>query len=358
MNEFLPFLRGKRVGLVANQTSWVNGRHLIDTLISSGIAVKKIFVPEHGFRGDEEAGLKVDDSVDSKTGVPLISIYKNRNKPDSSELSDIDVIVFDIQDVGVRFFTYISTLHYVMESCAENHVELIVLDRPNPNGHYIDGPVLDSAYRSFVGMDPLPVVYGLTLGELAGMIKGECWINKCNDLKMKIIYCKNYKHSQIVNINIKPSPNLPNDLAVLLYPSLCFFEGTVISLGRGTPFPFQVYGHPTMKSEFSFIPRSIKESINPPLRDSVCYGIDLRKTSIENIRISKKINLEYILEAYKNFERDSGFFLKNNFIDKLAGTDHLRKQIIDHKTEAEIRESWQEDLKLYKQRSKKYIIYK
>jgi uncharacterized protein YbbC (DUF1343 family) len=359
MNLYIQLLKNKRIGLVVNQSSLINGVHLADTLVASGINVVRIFAPEHGFRGIAEAGAHIADDKDTKTGIKIISLYGKKYKPDSNDLAGLDLIVYDVQDVGVRFFTYISTLHYVMESCAENNVALMILDRPNPNGHYVDGPVLDTAFKSFIGMDPIPVVYGLTQGELAGMIKGECWINKCNSLNLKVIACKNYLHSSKVKLDVRPSPNLPNDLAIALYPSLCFFEGTVISVGRGTSFPFQAYGHPDLYVNgcFRFTPVSMPEAINPPWKDSLCYGFDLRNMDLNALREEKRINLHYLLNAFKKLNIGQDFFLKNHFIDKLAGSDSLRKQILNQETEHSIRESWKNDLMKYKSKSKKYLLY-
>lgn len=352
-------LKSKKVGLVVNHSSLIHGTHLTDTLKSLGVNIEIIFAPEHGFRGDVDAGTTIEDGKDEKSGIKVISLYGKKYKPDPSELIDIDIIVFDIQDVGVRFYTYISTLHYIMESCAENNKPILILDRPNPNGHYIDGPVLDTAFKSFVGMHPIPIVYGLTIGELAQMIKGECWINKCENLNLKIIKCKNYTHSSRVVLSTKPSPNLPNERSILLYPSLCFFEGTHVSLGRGTSFPFQVYGHPKINiiPKFQFLPKSRSEAINPPWKDSLCFGVDLRKISLDSLLNYKKINLNYLLNAYKMLDGESSFFLKNNFFDKLAGTNQLKKQIINNATEAEIRKSWIKGINNYKSKSRKYLLY-
>jgi uncharacterized protein YbbC (DUF1343 family) len=359
-DKYLKSLEGKNIALVVNHSSLVNGVHLVDTLVSSGILVKKIFSPEHGFRGTADAGITIEDGKDEQTGIQVISLYGKKHKPDSTDLAGIDIMIFDIQDVGVRFYTYISTMHNIMESCAESNIPLIILDRPNPNAHYIDGPVLDTAFKSFVGMHPIPVVYGMTIGELARMIKGECWINKCERLELEIIPCKNYSHSSRVQIGVKPSPNLPNELAILLYPSLCFFEGTIVSLGRGTEFPFQVYGHPAMKVDcnFSFIPKVLPEAVNPPLKDSLCYGVDLRKLEINSVRREKKINLEYMLDAFNKLGRDSSFFLRNKFFDRLAGSDQLRIQIIEGKNPDDIRNSWKAGISKFKKRNKKYLIYR
>lgn len=359
-DQYLTFLRDKRVGLIVNHSSRINGSHLVDTLISLGIKVEKIFAPEHGFRGSVEAGSTIEDGKDEHTGIDVISLYGKKYKPDSADLNGLDIIIYDIQDVGVRFYTYISTLHYVMEGCAEFCIPFMILDRPNPNGHYIDGPILDTSFRSFVGIHPIPVVYGMTVAELARMIKGECWIHNCEQLELQIISCKNYTHSTRVELTINPSPNLTNELSILLYPSLCFFEGTIVSLGRGTPFPFQVFGHPAMnvKENFCFTPISLPIALNPPWKDSLCCGVDLRSLDLERLHESGKINLSYLLMAFNELGKDSTFFLKNNFIDRLAGTDQFRNQILDQQSEFAIRRTWKEGLQDFKLRSRKYLIYK
>jgi len=287
LNSYIPFLKGKRVALIVNQSSLVGRNHLVDTLLDKSIEIVKIFAPEHGFRGDVEAGGTVENQFDAKTGIPIISIYGKKSKPSAEDLKNVDYVLFDIQDVGVRFFTFISTLHYVMEACAENGLPLMVLDRPNPNGFYVDGPVLDSCCTSFIGLDPIPIVYGLTIGELAKMIKGEAWIKNAKSLKLKIIPCINYSHKLLYVLPVNPSPNLKNQVAVLLYPSLCFFEGTHISVGRGTDWPFQIYGHPQFNSKypFSFTPRSRTESISPPWLDQICFGPDLRNLDSTNLPV-------------------------------------------------------------------------
>lgn len=358
MKELVDRLNGKRVGLIVNQSSLVEGEHLVDRLISSGLNIKKVFAPEHGFRGNYEAGAKVNSGIDSLTGLPIISLYGKHYKPTPEDLENLDILVFDIQDVGVRFYTYISTLHYVMEACAEQNIPLIVLDRPNPNGFYIDGPVLDTAYKSFVGMHPIPVVYGMTIGELAQMIKGEKWIDKSEQLNLTVFTCQNYQRNRSFTLKVPPSPNLPNDLSILLYPSLCFFEGTVISLGRGTAFPFQVYGHPKLKGPFRFIPSPNKASLNPPLSGVECFGRDLRKCKTSDLLKSKQINLTFLMDAFVQLGSQDSFFLKSNFIDKLYGSDQLRLLLKKRKTSKEIRDSWQPGLQKFKQIRKKYLLYK
>lgn len=349
--EYLHLLKNKNVGLVANHTTVVDTTHLLDTLLSYDVAIKKIFSPEHGFRGNKEAGKKISNMVDEKTGIPIISLYGNNYKPKSKDLEEIDIIIFDIQDVGVRFYTYISTMHYVMEACAENGIPVIILDRPNPNGHYISGPVLDTAYSSFVGKHPVPLVHGLTVGELAQMINGEKWISKECDLT--IINCKNYTHSKKFELPINPSPNLPNMQSVYLYPSLGLFEGTVISVGRGTDFPFQVYGHPSFDSTlFTFTPRPITgASNNPKFKHQKCYGYDLRK-----IDVSNGFTLSFLINAYKKCPKNEQFF--NPFFEKLTGNQLLQEMIEKGKTEDEIFASWKDDLEQYKLLRKKYLLYK
>lgn len=350
--EYLPGLKGKRVGVIVNHTSLVNDAHLVDFLVLNDIDVKKIFVPEHGFRGQADAGEKVDDSKDNKTGLPIISLYGANKKPTAEQLKELDVLVFDLQDVGVRFYTYISTMHYAMEACAEQQLPFMVLDRPNPNGHYIDGPVLDMKYTSFVGMHPIPIVHGLTVGELARMINGEKWL--ANNMQCDLITVKmeDYTHQSSYDLPVKPSPNLPNALAIAAYPSLCLFEGTAISIARGTTFPFQAIGYPDPQyGSFSFVPKSIEGmSKNPPHEGKTCYGIDFR-----NQKWNHKFTLQYLIDYYKKSSDKSEFF--NAFFHKLAGTDELAAQIAADFSEEEIRVSWQTELEKYKQIRKKYLLY-
>ncbi|MFD2036852.1 exo-beta-N-acetylmuramidase NamZ domain-containing protein [Belliella marina] len=353
--EYLSLLEGKKIGLVVNQTSILtskNNIHLVDYLMMEGIDVVKVFVPEHGFRGDADAGEVVNNEVDSRTGLPIESLYGNNKKPSAASLKGLDMIIYDLQDVGLRFYTYISTMHYVMESAAENQVPLLILDRPNPNGEYIDGPVLKKGFESFVGMHPIPVVHGLTVAELANMINGEGWLKNKVKADIKIIEVANWTKETPYNLPVKPSPNLPNDLSIRLYPSLCFFEGTDISVGRGTYFPFQVYGYPDKKfGEFSFKPVSIDGmSKNPPHQNKVCYGKDLREEALTH-----QFTLEYLIDAYQTSGKKEKFF--NNFFDKLAGTDQLRKDILAGKPTEEIKESWQSDLEKFKEQSKPYLLY-
>jgi uncharacterized protein YbbC (DUF1343 family) len=352
---YLPLLKGKRVGLIVNQTAVLISRdnmHLVDFLMKEGITIAKVFVPEHGFRGQADAGEVVNSEIDKQTGLPIVSLYGNNKKPSAETLKDVDILVYDLQDVGIRFYTYISTMHYVMESCAENKKPLLIFDRPNPNGDYVDGPVLKPGYESFVGMHPIPVVHGLTVGELATMINGEGWLKGKANADIQVIPVKNWNHSMHYSLPIKPSPNLPNDVAIRLYPSLCYFEGTDVSLGRGTYFPFQVYGYPDPKfGEFTFTPVSIPGmSKTPPQQDKKCYGRDLRNTSLDH-----RFTLEYLLEAYNISGKKEKFF--NNFFDKLAGSDQLRKDILAGKSETEIRARWKKELELYNILRSKYLLY-
>lgn len=353
---YLPLMEGKRVGFVGNQTSIMPqsaNKHVVDFLLEKGVEVKKVFVPEHGFRGTADAGEKIDNSIDQKTGLPIISLYGNNKKPSPTQIADLDVVIFDLQDVGARFFTYISTMHYVMEACAEQGKKVIIFDRPNPNGGYIDGPMLKSGFESFVGMHNIPVVHGLSVGELAKMINGEKWLKGEITVDLEVIPVANWNRKMAYSLPVKPSPNLPNDLAIKLYPSMCFFEGTVVSLGRGTYYPFQVYGYPDPKfGDFKFTPVSIDGmSKTPPLQDKLCYGRDLRGESLDH-----QFTLEYLLEAYTKSGMKEKFF--NNFFNTLAGTDELKKQILSGKTEAEIRESWKAGLEEYEAKREKYLIYK
>jgi len=354
-----PLLKDKKVALVVNQTSIVKDKHLVDTLLKLGVNIQVIFAPEHGIRGKADAGEIISDTKDSKTGLPVISLYGKKKKPLAEDLRNVDVILFDIQDVGVRFYTYISTLHYVMEACAENNLPLILLDRPNPNAYFVDGPMLDPAYKSFIGMHPVPVVYGMTIGEYAQMINGEGWLTNKATCKLTVIDCKNYTHDSYYELPVKPSPNLPNIRSVLLYPSTCFFEGTTLSLGRGTEKQFQVIGHPKISSAYSFTPMPNEGAKDPPLNGQKCYGTDLSNVTTGSIIQSKKIDLSYLLEYYKKMTNlNEKFFLDNNFIDKLAGSDQLRKQILAGKNEQEIKETWKPSLVAFHKIRAKYLIYK
>jgi uncharacterized protein YbbC (DUF1343 family) len=355
---YRPMLKGKRVGLVVNQTSIIGNSHLLDSLIKLGVDVKLVFAPEHGIRGKADAGEKVDDSKDVKTGLPILSLYGKSKKPSPEDLAKIDVMVFDIQDVGVRFYTYISTLHYIMEACAENNKPLILLDRPNPNGYFVDGPMLDPAFKSFVGMHPVPVVYGMTIGEYGMMINGESWLSAKNKCDLTVVECKNYTHDTYYELPVKPSPNLPNMNSILLYPSICFFEGTNLSLGRGTEKQFQVIGNPALKSDFSFTPSPNEGAKDPPLNGKKCYGVDLSGKTIGSIMKNRQIDLQFLIDYHKEMNlANEKYFLDNNFIDKLAGSDELRKQVLANKTEKEIRDSWKTGLIAFEKVRSKYLIY-
>ena len=348
-NIYLPLLKNKKIAIVGNQTSMIANTHLVDSLLSLKVNVVKVFSPEHGFRGKADAGAIIEDETDDKTGLPVISLYGKNKKPTTEQLKGIEFLLFDIQDVGARFYTYISTLHYVMEAAAENNIKVIVLDRPNPNGHYIDGPIREKGFESFVGMHPIPIVHAMTIGEYAQMINGEKWIARQCDLT--VIEMENYTHDMSYDLPIKPSPNLPNSRSINLYPSLCLFEGTNVSLGRGTEYPFQHFGAPYLKSNYSFTPKSGEGSKSPPHENKTCYGTDLRFQD----NYLEEINLNWLIESYNNCPEKEKFF--NSFFDKLAGTDKLRLQIIEAKTAKEIKESWQEGLNEFKKIRNKYLLY-
>lgn len=354
MDVLLPLLEGKRVALIVNQTSCqTNGTHLLDALLSEKVMVKKIFAPEHGFRGTEDAGAKVANGKDPKTNLPVISLYGSNYKPTKAQLQDVDIVIFDIQDVGVRFYTYISTMHYAMQACAENNKECIVLDRPNPNDH-IDGPVLKKGYTSFVGMHPIPVLHGLTVGELAKMINGEKWLGGNLECKLYVIPVTGWQHGNTYSLPIKPSPNLPNDQATKLYPSLCFFEATRVSVGRGTYFPFQVIGFPNKKfGKFTFTPKPLTGfDTNPLQKDILCYGLDLR-----DVKTDGGLTLKYLLDFYKKSGTGAKFFSSPKFMDLLSGSNQLRILIMQGKNEKDIRKTWNDDLEKYKAMRNKYLIY-
>lgn len=356
-DRYGDILKGKSVAIVANQTSMVNTVHLVDFLLDKGVSIKAIFAPEHGFRNLADAGEEISDGKDRQTGLPIISLYGKHVKPTPEDLSGVDVVLYDIQDVGTRFYTYISTLHYLVEACAENKIKCIVLDRPNPNGFYVDGNVLDTAYRSFVGMDPVPIVHGMTVGEYAMMLNGEGWLKGGVRCDLKVIICKNYDHRKLYELPVKPSPNLPNQNSVYLYPSICFFEGTNISLGRGTGFPFQVYGAPELPDRgFSFTPQSVPGAKNPPFLGKKCYGEDLRNASRDNLVPSPQINLDWVIKAYNDYPDKSKFFTP--YFDVLAGGPELREQIQKGLTSKEIHETWKDELMKFKEIRKKYLLYK
>jgi len=355
-DQFLPLLRDSRVGVVANPTSRSGALHLVDLLIGSDIRVMRIFAPEHGFRGEAEAGESLQSGKDSKTGIPVISLYGNHIKPTPQDLAGLDWMVFDIQDVGVRFYTYLSTLHYVMEACAGQDLPLLILDRPNPNGFYFDGPILDTAFRSFVGMHPIPVVHGMTIGEYARMINGEGWLGEGKQCRLTIIPCLGWDHQTEYIPPVRPSPNLPNQVAVYLYPGLCLFEGTVFSLGRGTPFPFQVYGHPDIRDGFSFTPVSTPgASLHPPLEGKLCYGKDLRNSGVALIAAQQGLVLDWIMDAFEKFGGKESFF--NSYFNTLAGCAELRQQITGHVASEDIRASWQEGLEQFRIIRDRYLLY-
>lgn len=368
-NAYRSLLEGKKVGIVANQTSVCcrysegplqsegqSALHTVDFLREQGICLEKIFCPEHGFRGDADAGEIVGDYRDPKTGLPVISLYGKKKKPTSEDLQGLDVLVFDIQDVGVRFYTYLSTLHYVMEACAENQLPLIVMDRPNPNAFYIDGPVLEGKYRSFVGMHPVPVVYGMTIGEYARMINGEGWLKDGMSCELTVIPCENWTREMTVSLPRSPSPNLPDSVSVMLYPSVCLFEGTVVSEGRGTYTPFQLFGHPALKGmTFSFTPQSIPGmSKEPKCLGQLCYGLDLRD-KYEEVKAGRRLRMDWLLTAYRHYAGKTPFF--TSFFEKLAGTEQLRRDIEAGKNEEEIRQGWEMELQRFCQMRERYLIY-
>ncbi|MES2629867.1 MAG: DUF1343 domain-containing protein [Bacteroidota bacterium] len=353
MDEYLPMLAGKRIGLVANQTSLVKTAHLLDTLLSRGIKVTKVFTLEHGFRGSADAGEKVESSFDSKTGVKMVSLYGKDKKPKAEELKDIDCIVYDVQDVGARFYTYISSLHYIMEAVAESKKKLLILDRPNPNGYYVDGPILDMKHHSFVGMHPVPVVHGMTIGEYAHMINGEGWLANKIKADIKVITCARYTHTTKYQLPVKPSPNLPNMQAVYLYPSLCMFEGTNVSVGRGTDYPFQVFGSPDLEGfDYAFVPKSKEGAKFPPHKDQNCYGVDLRKF---DMRYINQLNIDWLMNAYEASTNKGAFF--TDFFKLLSGTDSFKNQIVSGISEDVIRASWKPGLDTFKLKRKKYLLY-
>ena len=351
IDKYFPLLDNKSIGVVGNQSSLIGSTHLVDSLLSTKQQVVKVFSPEHGFRGTADAGAHIESGVDEKTGLPIVSLYGNNKKPTANQLQGIDILLFDIQDVGARFYTYISTLQYVMEAAAENSIPLVVLDRPNPNGHYVDGPILDSAYRSFVGMHPIPIVHGMTIGEYAQMINGQQWLKNGVQCQLTVITMQGYSRTMPYDLPIKPSPNLPNAQAVNLYPSLCLFEGTNVSVGRGTDLPFQHYGAPYLKNDYFFIPKSGEGAKYPKHEGQKCYGKDLSQFP----KLSQ-LDLSYLIDAYQQSADKDTFF--NTFFDKLAGGSDLRLSIIGGKSEEEIRKSWADGLNVFKEQSAPYLIYK
>lgn len=357
--EYLPLINGKKVGIVANQTTTVNGTHLVDSLLSIGIEIEMVFSPEHGFRGKADAGEKVANEIDPSTGLSIVSLYgKNKRKPSSQLLDEIDVMIFDLQDVGVRFYTYISTMHYIMEACAENNIPLIVLDRPNPNGFYVDGPVLNSKYKSFIGMHPVSVVHGMTIGEYAQMINGEKWLKDSINCQLKVVKCQNYDHSKKYILPVPPSPNLPNMTSIYLYPSLCFFEGTNVSVGRGTGYPFQVYGAPYIKnSSFKFTPKPSYGAKYPKHINANCYGEDLRVFDTTSFFKKPQLQFQWLISAYQSAKGQPHFFLKNGFFNLLSGDFAIRQMIEQGRSQSEIKLSYHDELQEFKEIRKKYLIY-
>ncbi len=358
-DHYLPLLEGKRVAVCGNQTSMVGNTHLVDTLIGSGVRPIKIFCPEHGFRGNAEAGAHIASSTDPQTGIPIVSLYGKNKKPTPEQMADIDIVLFDLQDVGCRFYTYISTLHYVMEAAAESGKQVIVLDRPNPNGYYVDGPVLDAKFSSFVGMHPVPVVYGMTIGEYARMINGERWLKGGVQCALTVIEMEGYTHQTRYALPVPPSPNLQTPEAILLYPSLCFFEGAAVSVGRGTLTPFQIYGFPGLRGgDYAFTPVAIKGvSENPPYKNQQCRGYDLTAFAAAHLDSAGCLQIEYLLNAYRLFPDKEKFFTNASFFDKLAGTDRLRQQVVRGVSEKDIRASWQDGLEKFKAVRERYLLY-
>ncbi|MDH6308725.1 uncharacterized protein YbbC (DUF1343 family) [Dysgonomonas sp. PFB1-18] len=355
-DEYFPLLEGKRIAVLSNHTGMIGEEHLVDVLVRNKVNVVAIFSPEHGFRGNADAGEHVASTTDKKTGIPIKSLYDGRDrKPSVASMNMFDVLVFDIQDVGLRFYTYYITMVRMMDACAEYNKKMIVLDRPNPNGHYVDGPILDMKHKSGIGWLPIPVVHGMTLGELALMANGEKWLPNSRQCDLTIIKCKNYTHKSLYQLPIAPSPNLPNMKSVYLYPSTCLFEGTVLSLGRGTSFPFQVYGHPRMRGyTFSFTPRSISGAKNPPLLNRKCYGVDLRNVADEKI-FTKGFDLSHVISAYKNMKMGNKFFTQS--FERLVGVDYIRTMINAGKSADEIKEMWQGDVAKFKEQRKPYLLY-
>ncbi|WP_129022279.1 exo-beta-N-acetylmuramidase NamZ family protein [Edaphocola flava] len=357
-SAYLPLLKGKRVAVLVNQTSAVGAELLPDALLRQGVKVVTIFSPEHGFRGNADAGAHVKSGVDTRTGLTVISLYGDNKKPKPEQLKDIDVVIYDLQDVGVRFYTYISSLEYLLEACGEQQKEVIVLDRPNPLGNIVDGPVLQSKFRSFVGMQSIPIIYGMTPGEYAKMLIGEGWV-KAKNVRLTVIPCANYTHKTLYRLPVAPSPNLKNMAAIYLYPSLCLFEGTQVSVGRGTDAPFQQYGHPALKNyTYSFVPKSVEGASNPPLKGQTCYGELLASDANSAYRLTESgFQLKWLLKAYQNYPDKANFFNSNNFFSKLAGTDQLQEQIKKGMSEEAIRKSWQADLDKFRSIRAKYLLY-
>lgn len=357
MDQYLPDLKGKNIALVVNQTSMVGNKHLVDTLLSKNIVIKEIFAPEHGFRGEADAGEEIHSAVDAKTNIPVISLYGQQSKPSAENLSGIDLVIYDIQDVGVRCYTYVSTLHFVMEACAEKNIPLLILDRPDPNGYYVDGPVMEKAFSSFVGLDPVPMVYGMTPAEYANMLNGEHWLENKVTCNLHFVLCEGYDHNTLYTLPVRPSPNLRSMTAIYLYPSLCLFEGTPISVGRGTDKPFMLIGYPDFKNgNAGFNPKKLPGATNPPYLNQVCKGFDLSGLNTGFFIENKRLMFHWLADFYTSYPDKEKFFTP--FFDKLAGTDLLRKQIEKGASEMEIRRSWEPGLSQFKTMRKKYLLYK
>lgn len=375
LSAYLPLLKGKSVAVFANHTAVLGKENLVDALVKKGVKIKVIFGPEHGFRGDADAGQKIDNYVDKKTGIPVISLYGKKRKPSIEDLAEVDVMLFDIQDVGVRFYTYISSLEEYLQAALDADIPLIILDRPNPNGHYVDGPVLDKKFKSFIGMQSVPVVYGMTIGEYGKMLHGEGWVQRVMlptakyalpKFTLTVIPCQQYTHKSVYALPVKPSPNLPNLASIYWYPSTCFFEGTALSEGRGTEKPFMLFGHPDLPKHLTaFTPKAIPGALNPKLKDKLCYGWDLSNTpEVVRKQVGDQMNLKYLLEAYQLFPQKDSFFLRPRsgkpedfFFNKLAGNAELMEQIKRGESELSIRNSWQSDIQAFKKIRKKYLIY-
>lgn len=355
-SEYFPILKNKKIAVFSNHTGMIGNKHTVDVLIENKLNVVAIFSPEHGFRGDADAGEHVSSSVDSKTGVPILSLYDGKaGKPSEESMRKFDVLLVDIQDVGLRFYTYYISMVKLMDACAEYNRKMIILDRPNPNGHYVDGPILDMKYKSGVGWLPIPVVHGMTLGELALMVNGEKWLPASKECDVTVIKCKNYTHRSLYQLPVAPSPNLPNMKAIYLYPSTCYFEATPVSLGRGTSLPFQIYGHPNMRGyDYSFTPKSVPGAKNPPQLDKLCYGKDLSGLSDKEIW-EKGVDLSYVIDAYTNLNMGEHFF--RPFFELLIGTDYVRKMIIQGKSADEIKAMWKDDVEKFKVQRKPYLLY-
>jgi uncharacterized protein YbbC (DUF1343 family) len=360
IEAYLPYIKNRSVAIVGNHTSQFANVHLLDTLLKRGVKVVKLFSPEHGFRGDADAGEEVNGSMDTRTGLPIVSLYGKHKKPTTEDLEGIKVVLFDLQDVGTRFYTYISTMHYVMEACAEQRIPIIVLDRPNPNGHYVDGPILESRFRSFVGMHEVPVVHGMTIGEYAKMINGEGWLSGNKRCDLRVITVQHYDHNSKYQLPVNPSPNLPNMESIYLYPSLCFFEGTIVSIGRGTTTPFQVYGHPKMyDGTYDFTPQSMPgASKHPKFEGEQCHGYLLVEQGKALKNQEGKLRLSWLIEAYGSFSEEEQHHFFNNYFNTLAGTAVLKQQIKEGKTEAEIRKTWAYGIENFKKIREKYLLYK